>query len=285
MNEFEIIETFFRPLTFGHVEAGDLLDDAAVLCVPEGHELVVSSDTLNEEVHFFADCDPAVLARKALRVNLSDLTAMGAEPYCYQLCLAFGEPPHESWLAAFSNALMEEQQLCDIFCSGGDTTRSSGGLSISITAMGLVPTGRAVLRSGARVGDVLVVTGFVGFGYEAVERGEVYVPPSRSMLFGVVRDYARAAVDISDGLLADALHIAEASNIGLRYEDKVLELPWEHLTGGEDYELALAVDPDRVDELLAVLRERELDPFVAGHFVKAGEGTDFKRVKSGWKHF
>ncbi len=285
MHEFDIIETYFKPLTENRPEAGGLVDDAAVLSVPAGHELVVSSDTLNEGVHFFSNVDPVILAQKCLRVNVSDLIAMGAEPYCYQLCITFAETPDEAWLRAFCGALLEDQKQCGIFCSGGDTTRGQGGLSVTITAMGLVPKGKAVPRSGAREGDILVVTGALGLSYEAVQRGEVYVPPLRHALVGAVRDYAHAAIDISDGLLADAGHIAKASGLGISYSDEILEWSWDHLTGGEDYELALAVDPARVEALLAILRKRGLEPFLAGVFVPDGEGTQFKSTKAGWQHF
>ena len=131
MDEFAAIEKYFAPLTMGREEAAGLQDDAAVLAVPEGCELVVTSDTLNEGVHFIEGEAPDVIARKALRVNLSDLAAMGAKPLCYQLNIAFPKPPEGAWLKAFSGALLEENRLYDVFCSGGDTTGiKSEGLSI-----------------------------------------------------------------------------------------------------------------------------------------------------------
>ncbi|MGB4058336.1 MAG: AIR synthase related protein, partial [Alphaproteobacteria bacterium] len=133
MNEFETIARYFKPLTEGR---DALLDDAAVLSVPPGFELVVTSDTLNAGTHFMADAAAGDIARKALRVNLSDLAAMGARPFAYQLNIAFPARPSEGWLAEFTSALMDDQKTFGIFCSGGDTTTILGAFSISITAMG-----------------------------------------------------------------------------------------------------------------------------------------------------
>ena len=175
MNEFEMIERYCVPLTRGHAGTDALRDDAAVLGIPSDRELIVTSDTLNEGVHFPEGEDPAFIAHKSLRVNLSDLAAMGADPLSYSLNVAFPEKPAESWLSTFSKALQEDNTRFDIFCAGGDTTSIKGGyLSISVTAFGTVPKGTAVRRSGAKAGDVLLVTGPVGdavLGLKALRGG------------------------------------------------------------------------------------------------------------------
>ncbi len=309
------------PLTMGQIGTAGLKDDAAVIVVPDGHELVVTSDTLNEGVHFLSDSAPEDIARKALRVNLSDVAAMGAAPLCYQLNLAFPTKPSEDWLARFSGALLSDNALYGVYCSAGDTTSIQGaGLSISITAMGAVPVGQAVRRSGAQDGDVLVVTGAVGdaaLGLQMIRAGaeddyagavaRYYVPQPRCPVVDIVRKYANAASDISDGLLADAMHIARASGLGVEIDPSklIFSKDVQHalddgvfdcadiLSGGDDYELILAVSSDCVDGLISELRNCNLNPMVIGEFKGDILGfyildTVTKRidVKSlGWKHF
>ena len=131
MNEFEMVQQYFRPLTMEREEAGALVDDAAVFSIPEGMDLVVSSDTLNSGTHFLKKEAPENIAHKCLRVNLSDMAAMGATPLAYQMNLAFNNHPDEAWVKAFSQALLEDNKRFDVFCSGGDTTVSEGSLLVS----------------------------------------------------------------------------------------------------------------------------------------------------------
>ena len=320
MDEFAAIEKYFAPLTMGREEAAGLQDDAAVLAVPEGCELVVTSDTLNEGVHFVEGEAPDVIARKALRVNLSDLAAMGAKPLCYQLNIAFPKPPEGAWLKAFSGALLEENRLYDVFCSGGDTTGiKSEGLSISVTAFGVVPKGKAVRRGGAKDGDFIVLTGPVGDAAlglkqvlagkndyeEAVERYRV--PPPRVGIEDVLCSYVNAAADISDGLIADCLHIAHASGLGADIDLEALvfsnsvqsaienkEITAEEAaSGGDDYELILAVSGKNLKILISELKKNKLNPLVIGRFAENGLKNSAKSNESlriddlsvGWKHF
>lgn len=322
MGEFEIIERYFKPLTMGQGGPDGLRDDAAVLAVPEGHELVVTSDTLNEGVHFLPDTSPADIARKALRVNLSDLAAMGATPFCYQLNLAFPAPPQEEWLKQFSTALLDDNRAFDVFCSGGDTTSiKGGGLSISVTAMGVVPTGNAVRRSGAKDGDVLALTGSIGDAvlglavlqgdydaavYEgAVER--YLTPQPRTDCVEILRRYASAAADVSDGVLADAGHIARASALGVEIDVNAMPLSddvrrgvdagilshEQAVKGGDDYELVMAVSPQNLEALKVGLNDLGVPLSVIGAFVS--DHSDVRLVpepdfqidlrRSGWTHF
>ncbi|MCB1562245.1 MAG: thiamine-phosphate kinase [Alphaproteobacteria bacterium] len=307
MNEFSLIERYFQPLS-----PVLLKDDAAVLSIPAGHELVVSSDTLNEGTHFIAGADPADIAHKALRVNLSDLAAMGADPLAYQLNIAFSAMPDEIWLEAFTAALAADQAAFGIFCSGGDTTSIKGPLSISITAMGVVPAGQAVTRGGAEPGDVLLVSGPVGgafCGLQALQRQPgftvsealieaCYRPCPRTDLAEAVRMYAHAAVDISDGLVADLSHICEASGVKAVLEAETVPLSEEVkvllrsgavsreslLSGGDDYQLLMAVPPQHTQHFpgSTVIGRFEEG---AGVRVQDVDGQVLSFKEKGWTHF
>lgn len=322
MNEFDVIERYFVPLTMGQAGSVGLKDDGAVVSIPEGHELVLTSDTLNESIHFLRGEDPVNIAHKALRVNLSDLASMGADPICYQLNLAFPEKPTETWLERFTGALMADQALYGIYCSGGDTTSIKGGyLSVSITAMGCVPKGKAVRRGGAQDGDLVVLTGCIGdavLGLKALQKGlnrETYAgaisrylrPLPRIQSVDLLRRYAHAAADISDGFIADLQHIAEASGVGsvinlsnMKFSEEVqkaigagLLTLEEALSGGDDYELVLAVAPLHYQEFLKLMNELNIEPFVVGEFKKNDRGVKlyhdngevFEVTRRGWSHF
>ncbi|MCC6597731.1 MAG: thiamine-phosphate kinase [Alphaproteobacteria bacterium] len=309
MNEFEIIEKYFAPLS-----RDGLRDDTAVLKIPPGFDLIVTSDTLNEGVHFPLGEAPEFIAHKALRVNLSDLAAAGARPLSYQLNLAFVQKPDCGWLEKFTGVLAADQALFDIYCSGGDTTSIKGGFSVSITALGLVPSGQALGRGGAKAGDAVVLSGPVGdalIGLEAL-RGNIITPHAdffalayrkplpRLALAEGLRRYAHAAVDISDGLIADLGHVCRASAVTAEIE--LAKIPFSAqaslllesgavsvealLTGGDDYQLALAVPPENIGFL-------DFEHYVIGRFVSGspkvevldagGEVLSFK--KGGWQHF
>lgn len=320
MNEFEMIERYFAPLTMGRAGSAGLQDDAAVVAIPDGHELVVTSDTVNEGIHFLENSAPAHIAKKALRVNLSDLAAMGAEPLCYQMNIAFPQKPTEEWLSAFSRALLADNHEYGVYCSGGDTTSIQGdALSVSITAMGIVPKGKAVRRGGAQDGDCLVITGEIGDavlglkalqeelqGYEnAVSRYRM--PRPRCSVVDIVQKYAHAATDISDGFLADSLHIGKASGLGVAldfdvypFSDDVRQaidagvLSFDSaVKGGDDYELILAVSPDDMPVVMRLLKNAGLIPFCLGVFTSSEQGlilsdADKKHIDTnggGWVHF
>ena len=322
MNEFDIIESYFLPLTMGKDETAGLKDDAAVIAVPEGREIVISSDTLNAGTHFLKEEAPENIARKALRVSLSDLASMGADPLCYQLNIAYPQRPEGKWLKAFTDALLEDQKEFGVFCSGGDTTSTHGALSISITVIGTVPSGKAIRRSGAKDGDLVVLTGVIGdaaLGLKALwGRMEDHygsavaryrVPEPRIGLSQVVRDYANAAIDISDGLMADLGHICAASSLGAEIKINPQALVFSHdvqialdvnfvalddiLAGGDDYELVLAVSPEHEEKIIHELRKMHLKPMVIGVFkdsisgitVFDGQGKETSLKASGWQHF
>ena len=249
-------------------------DDAALLDVPPDHALVATVDTLALGVHFFADCPPAALGHKALAVNLSDLAAMGAEPAWALLALTL-PVADDAWLAQFASGFAALAKQFKVALVGGDTCR--GPLAVSVTALGRVPHGRALRRSGARPGDGVYVSGEIGAAGLAVRarHGEITLPPvlathaaqrldypqPRLALGLAVRDLASAAIDVSDGLLADLGHICAASGVGARLDMARLPLPDGALavtstesliSSGDDYELCFTVPPQNAPALAAV---------------------------------
>ncbi len=249
MDEFDLIKKYFTPLASDKAALG-LKDDAAIVKVPEGHELVVTKDAIVEGVHFIGDESPDLIARKLLRVNLSDLAAMGAKPYGYFLALMLPKTVNEDWIKAFASGLQGDQNEFGITLLGGDTVATGGALSMSITAMGFVPAGKALKRSGAKAGDDIYVTGTIGdaaIGLRIVSGGtlppsalcaaspakssystpprphanaeeyliERYRLPQPRVKFGqLLQGIATSCIDISDGLMQDLGHIAECSNVG-----------------------------------------------------------------------
>jgi len=277
--EFELIARYLRPLADDPAAFG-LTDDAASFSPEPGCDLVLTKDMVAAGIHFFAEDPPASIARKALRVNLSDLAAKGAEPIGYLLGLALPSDWTEPWMEAFSAALREDQSRYSIALLGGDTVRAAGGLTLSITAIGSVPRGGMVRREGARAGDAIVVSGTIGDAalglrlrlgtLEATGDTEAHLldrylhPRPRLVLAGAIRRHAHAALDISDGLMGDLAHMTRASGVAavieadkvplspaaaaLRGADGVLQ---SILTGGDDYEILAAVPPDRLDAFRA----------------------------------
>jgi thiamine-monophosphate kinase len=273
--EFIRIARYFAPLAKDFPGALGLTDDAALLSAPPGFELAVTTDALVEGVHFVGDEPASLIARKALRVNLSDLAAMGAVPLSYTLALVlparFGEP----WLADFAAGLMADQREYGIAIAGGDSVSTPGPLTLSITAFGTVPEGKALRRSGARPGDLVYVSGTIGdgaLGLAGVREQLGDLPPRaradlidryrlprpRTTLGTELVGVASAAIDISDGLVADLGHIAETSGVAIDVEAGQIPLspaamravgndPSRRkliLSGGDDYELALTIAPE-----------------------------------------
>lgn len=270
-DEFETIARLLRPLAQGAPEALNLADDAALIPSRPGFDLVVSKDAMVEGVHFLASDPPDLVARKLLRVNLSDLAAKGAEPYGYLLATAWPAGFGWSERERFAAGLAEDQQRFGLKLLGGDTVSTPGPLMLSATILGWVPHGSAVLRSGARPGHRLLVSGSIGDGWLGLKaaRGEIddpwlasryQLPEPRLGLADALRARATAAADVSDGLIADAGHIAEASGVGLVIDVGRLPLSeparaWLDTqpdratalvalaTGGDDYEIVCTAPP------------------------------------------
>lgn len=317
LGEFELIRRHFSSLTEGG--RGIVLgvgDDAAVTALDAGEQLVTCTDTLVKGVHFPADASPAEIATRALCVNLSDLAAMGAEPRWYTLALTL-ESADEDWLREFSRGLADVASACGFALIGGDTTR--GPLCISVTAIGSVPAGAWLARGGARPGDALYVTGRLGEGAAALAflqgrlacsadeasylRGRFYRPSPRLREGVLLRPFASAAIDVSDGLLADAGHIATRSGVQLVVDISRVPLPavnadhetrlyWA-LAGGDDYELCFTVPAAHRPAVDALIASAELAAQCIGE-VRAGagvvcheRGTPWQpaRPLSGYQHF
>lgn len=321
LGEFDLIARYLAPLSSGAAGSFNLTDDAAAIAVPAGHELVITTDAMVEGVHFLAKDGPERIARKLLRVNLSDLAAKGAVPVGYQLVL--GLPAvDETWLAAFCAGLAQEQKAYGISLYGGDTVRSPGAILLSVTAFGHVPTGGMLRRGGAQAGDDLYVTGSIGdaaLGLEVklnhrlfssanmmVFDSRLHLPTPRVAFGQSLRGVARAAMDVSDGLVQDAGHIAataglqaviqaEAVPLSMAARQAVLEdadlLPVV-LTGGDDYELLFTAAPDaaaRIVELartagLAVTRIGRMQPG-SGVAVLGRDGQPLELAQGGFQHF
>lgn len=268
MGEFDLIARYFaRPARRSPLGTGD---DCALLAPAPGMQLAVSTDMLVEGRHFLSTVDPARLGHKSLAVNLSDLAACGAKPLAFTLALSI-PAVDEAWLAGFSHGLLALADAHDCELVGGDTTR--GPLNICITVFGEVPAGGALLRSGAKAGDDVWVSGSLGDARLALEvfRGTLALPadvferarqrmerPTPRVALGIaLRGIATSAVDVSDGLIGDLGHILKSSQVGARLDaDAATELIAAFaystgdsatfdpellrtcaLTGGDDYEL------------------------------------------------
>jgi thiamine-monophosphate kinase len=275
LGEFDIIARYFAPLATESA-ALDLRDDAAVLVVSEGYELIVTCDTLIEGVHFLPNDPPDSIGYKALSVNLSDLAAKGARGHVYLLSLAVRPDAEPSWFEAFASGLRELQQATGVSLVGGDTTASPGPLTITITALGLVRHGHAVLRHGAKPNDRLYVSGTIGdaaLGLRLLKQpglartwnlseedrtfliGRYRRPRPPTELVIPVRNFAQGAIDVSDGLVGDIEKLAVASHAGAVIEsarvpfspaarralERAPDLLDILLTAGDDYEIVAAV--------------------------------------------
>lgn len=305
LDEFEIIRRFFAPLA-GPAGLG-LSDDAALLHVPAGHDLVTTVDAIVEGVHFLATDPPETIGWKALGVNVSDLAAKGADPLGFLLTLALPNHIATDWLAGFADGLGHAAGLWSCPLIGGDTVKMPGPLTLSVTAFGAVPKGQMVRRSGAKPGDILAVTGTIGdaaLGLPlALNRETVWVHPlasedraylldryrrprPRIALAGILREEAHAAMDVSDGLLGDAAKLMSVSGCGavIEAERVPLSAPARHavaadpaclaavLTGGDDYEILCAIPPAHWDRLCAFTQAHEFPLTQIGTVVDAAAG-------------
>ena len=306
-DEFGEIARLFRPLTGGAAGAFDLLDDAAIVPQRPGFDLVITKDAIVEGVHFPVGEAPGLVAKKLLRVNLSDLAAKAAEPFGCFLAVAWPKTFGPADREAFARGLGEDLKSYGVDLLGGDTVSTPGPFTLSLTALGWVPAGRMVRRGGAKPGDILAVSGTIGdgaLGLLAV-RGEIddadghladrYRLPTPRLDLRAAVARATAAADVSDGLVADAGHIAKASGVGLRLDldrlplspaaarwlkaqpDRVSALV-RLATGGDDYEV-VCTGPEPI-EGFTVVGEVLAGPGVAtlvdGRPTDTGEG--------GWRH-
>lgn len=318
-NEFDLIQHFFKKekINDANIIQG-IGDDGAILQVPPGQQLVATTDTLVANRHFPEDTSPFDIGYKALAVNLSDLAAMGAEPAWILLALTL-PVADESWLDAFTRGFFSLLRRFRCQLVGGDIT--SGPLSITVQALGFIPTGKALLRSGAQVGDRIYVTGTLGDAGLALAdlqlKADVRTQEQRSFLLtrlnrpeprvGIglaLRNIASSVIDISDGLAADLNHILLASQVGasidvtkLPLSDTLLTLQSDQatqlaLSAGDDYELCFTVPTARESDLTQALKSSAC-PYTAIGFIKKEsglllqkeEGEIFQLKKQGFLHF
>ncbi len=273
LSEFSLIQRFFTQQSVKNASTRlGIGDDCALLSLPDRYELAVTTDTMVENVHFFAGADPEQLGHKLLAVNLSDLASMGAKPVSVTLALTLPSV-NENWLSAFAKGFLDLAKRYSVDLIGGDTT--SGPLTLTVQAMGFVPNGKALLRSSALPGDFIYLTGSLGDAglglkiiqgypcanpYAALQRFHKPTPRIEEGL--TLTGIANASIDVSDGLAGDLGHILKQSNVGacldwqeLPLSDAVLAYindtnDWTMpLTAGDDYELCFTISPERAAQL------------------------------------
>jgi len=306
--EERLIAKYFAPIA-RHPGALNLVDDAAVLTPPAGSDLVLTVDAIVGDVHFFSDDPPEAVARKALRVNLSDLAAKGAVPAGFLMALALPEGVTDAWLQSFAQGLGADAESYACPLLGGDTVKTAGPLMVSITAFGFVTQGKMVQRHGAKAGDEVIVTGAIGdaaLGLKlrndsgAVQRWKLsnkmrehlvnryLLPQPRNAIAELVRAHVSAAMDVSDGLAGDLAKLCRAS--GVSAEIDVTRVPLSDaartalaaepglietiLSGGDDYEILCTVPPGRAESFIDAAQAKGVS---ANRIGRVTEGEDAPR--------
>ena len=302
--EFELIERYFAPLSADQPGAFGLTDDAAVLEIAAGRRLVFSLDTLVAGVHFLEDEPAETTAAKLLRVNLSDLAAMGAVPLAYGLSTALPEQVDNDWLEGFARGLAADQEVFRITMVGGDTVATPGPLTLTLAALGTVGEGGELRRAAAEAGDTVYVSGTIGDGALGLlaRQGklETVTPEERAFLVERYRrpeprlalgqrliGLAHAAIDVSDGLVADLGHVCRASGVDATIDAPRLPLSpaaraaleadprliGRILTGGDDYELLFTAPPRARAAVAALSGEAGVAVTAIGEIAGSGPGV------------
>jgi thiamine-monophosphate kinase len=322
LGEFDRIARFLKPLAKGLEGALALADDAGLIRLPGAPSLVATTDAMVEGVHYLPDADPFRLARKLLRVNLSDLAAMGAAPLAYLLTTALPARIADDWLERFAAGLARDQARYGIALLGGDSVSTEGPVVLSVTALGRAEGDRVLRRSGARPGDAIFVTGTLGDGALGLKaaRGELaglaeahiaalaaryHLPTPRVALGRRLVGLASAAIDVSDGLPGDLGHICRASGVAARVQAASVPLSdaaraavahdpallQTALAGGDDYELLFTLPPDRRAALAELAGDLDLQVTEIG-VIGEGEGLAVLDAEGravpglkGWSHF
>ena len=323
--EDRLIARYFQPLATAPGALG-LRDDAAVMTPPPGCDLVLKTDGVIAGVHFFPDDPPDTIGRKALRMNLSDLAAKGARPLGFLLAVALPAQPDEAWMAAFAAGLGEDAKLYDCPLLGGDTDKTPGPVSVSIAAFGAVPHGKMVKRSTAKPGDTIVVSGTIGDAALGLKlrrdhalakqwrlsdamaahlKQRYLLPEPRNALAEAMLANAAAAMDVSDGLVGDLVKLCRASVVAAEID--VARVPLSEaaraavaadptlietvLTGGDDYEVLLTLEPGKLAAFRAAadaagVTVTEIGRVLAGEgarFMQDGKALEFARAS--FSHF
>lgn len=317
-DEFRLIADLFAPLAAGFPGALGLADDAALLPCPPDSDCVVTVDAIVAGIHFLSDAPPDEIARRLVRVNVSDLAAKGARPVAALLAAAFPKGTDDGWLRRFAAALGEDLRLFGMTLAGGDTVATPGPLTLSLTAFGQVARGHALLRSGASAGDDIWVSGTIGdaalgllaaTGALAADRhleDRYRLPQPRAELGPRLVGVASAAMDVSDGLVQDLGHLCRASGLGAAIRADAVPLSQaagavvaaDHsrlataLTGGDDYEILFTAPPDRragIAEIAAGIgvAVTRIGVMTAGEGVSVvdADGRPLILAHEGWRHF
>jgi thiamine-monophosphate kinase len=320
-DEFRLIADLFAPLSKGFPGAHGLTDDAAYIPGFGGRDLAVTTDAVVEGVHFKPGTPPGRVAQKALRVNLSDLAAKGAQPFAALMTVALPKDIANDWLTAFTAALKADLDTYGLALIGGDTVSTPGPLMISITVFGWVEAGRAPLRSGARVGDTIWVSGTIGdaaLGLHADDwdkvgaadrdalRTRYELPLPRVELGAQAARLAHAAMDVSDGLIQDLGHIAKASGVGADVQAERIPLSpaaravvrahglplIDAISGGDDYEILMTAPPEADARMADLGRALAIEFTPIGRIVKGSgvrvldpSGHEIIVSRGGWRHF
>jgi len=321
LGEFGRIRRFFAPLA-GPGGLG-LTDDAALVDCPPGHRLVMTVDTMVEGVHYLPDDPPDLVARKLLRVNLSDLAAMGARPLHYLLTSALPKSVGDDWVERFAAGLAQDQRIYGVALLGGDSVATPGPAALTLTAIGEVECGGEIRRGGARPGDRVWVSGTIGDAFLGLKvlRGHhpdltdsdrialiarFRLPEPRTALGPRLAGIAHAMLDVSDGLVADLGHICDASGVAAKVRLTALplsaaakrlaaaqpDLAVQLATGGDDYELLFAAPPEASAAIRRLSTELAL-PISEIGTIEAGEGVRLVDAagqpipveNAGWRHF
>lgn len=304
VDEFDLIKRLFVPLTGGRPEALNLADDVALIPGPAGHQWALTKDAMVAGVHFFPDDPPDLIARKLVRVNLSDLASKGAVPEFLLLATCFPQGVEAAWLDRFASGLKTDCEEFTVVVIGGDTVATPGPLVLTLTAVGRIPENTALLRSNARSGDQIWLSGSVGDSALGllVARGEskslsqtdagflldrYRLPQPRVALGPRLRGLAHAAMDVSDGLLGDLGHICRASACAAEIEAERLPLSAAAraaleaglgeglatvVTGGDDYEILFTAPPEAGQALSALSDELGVALTRIGR-IKPGQGV------------
>jgi len=323
-DEFGLIARLFAPLAASHDGALGLTDDCALFAGADGAQWAVTADAMVAGVHFFPDDPPDLIARKLMRVNLSDLAAKGAVARFVLMTVCFPRDVTTDWLDRFAAGLKADCREFSVALIGGDTVTTPGPLTLSLTALGELPAGSAILRSNARSGHRIWVSGTIGDGafgllvakgegqglsqaHQAVLLDRYRLPQPRTLLGPALRGLAAAAMDISDGLVGDLGHICDCSQVGAEIE--AVKLPLSDaaaaaiatgmgqglataLTGGDDYELLFTAPPELSDKIAALafglgLRLTPIGRIIPGHGVRVidAEGRSVALAQGGYNHF
>ena len=311
MNEFDYIEKYFRPLT--NKFAFNLKNDAAIFNQKSSYDLIISTDTLCEGVHFFGNEDPVDIAKKSLRVNLSDMAAMGAKPIFYNLALSIPKNKASQFIPKFAKGLQDDQEKFDIKLIGGDLTSSLKHINITITIFGKTANGKSIPRDGAEIGDCLYVSGLLGLSKIGLdnynsnlkkfqEAKSKYLLPQPRVDLGIsLKNIANSMIDISDGLIQDATHLAKSSNLTVELDLSKIPLPIikqldkdlilnSALYGGDDYELLFSCNSFNENLVKEISNNMNLKLTKIGFFKEFKKNyLEFKnnksKLKSSYLHF